>query len=116
MQKIHLCVLVVIGVLLMAPIAMAVDAEETQVVSGHVIQADAVGNTLVIAYIDPVSNTLTNMTLSVPESTVVVGGEQHLGLEDIQVSDRVEVEFTGDPVGNPVAKRIVDMDRTNASD
>ena len=51
-----------------------------------------------------------------PENTIIVGGEEHINLDDVQVSDRVEVEFAGDLVGNPSAKRIVDMDRTNASD
>jgi len=111
-----LCFLVVIGVLLAAPAARAADNDQMQTISGHVIEVDSVGGTLVVTYLDRTSSTLINVTFSVPEDTIIVGGEEHINLDDVQVSDRVEVEFTGDPVGNPVARRIVDMDRTNASD
>lgn len=123
MQKIYfsimrqsLCFFVTMGMLLAAPAAKAVDSDQTQVITGHVIQVDPVGRTLVVAYLERTSSALINITFSVPGDTIIVGGEEHLQLDDVQVSDRVEIEFSGDPVGNPVAKRIVDMDRTNASD
>lgn len=106
----NLLFLAAIGILFTVPAAVA---EDTHAVSGRVIAVDPVGSTMVISYFDNASNTFLNMTILVQDDVVIMGGAEPINLNDVQVSDKVEVEFTGNPMGNPVARHITDMDRAN---
>jgi len=110
-----LCFVVTIGTLLAVSVAGAGadDSDRPQMVSGQVVEVDPAGSEITVSYRDSNSTSLVYMTLSVLDNAVVTGGKEAIGLEDIVVGDRVQVEFTGDPMNNPKAKRINDLDQTN---
>ncbi len=113
--KRFLCLFAAISMLLTAPAvyaAVAADDDQARVISGRVIEVDPVGATVVVAYQDSM-NALVNTTFFVPNGASLVGGDEALDLDDVQVSDRVEIEYTGDLLNRPVVKHLVDMDRTN---
>ncbi|MDD5680019.1 MAG: hypothetical protein PHI59_02125 [Candidatus Omnitrophica bacterium] len=111
-----LCCLAVAGMLLAVSAARAEeeDNERPQIVSGQVVEVDPAGSKITINYRDSSATSLVYMTLYVPSSAVITGGIQDIvGLDDINIGDRLEIEYTGDPMDNPTAKRIKDLDRTN---
>lgn len=110
MRKKFLYFVIAAGILLTVSIA---GAEELQSVSGSVIEVNPVASTLVVSYRNADANALLNMELYVPNDAVLRGGARTIMLDDVQVSDRVEIEFTGDPMGTPMLKRLTDLDRTN---
>ncbi|MBU4375961.1 MAG: hypothetical protein KKD29_00620 [Candidatus Omnitrophica bacterium] len=109
MQKKIQCFVMAACILLAASMA---GAEETQMVSGTVIEVNPVSSTVVISYRNAEANALLNMELYVPENAILKGGAQTISLDDVQVSDRVEIEFSGDPMDNPMVERLIDLDRT----
>jgi hypothetical protein len=105
-----------ISMILVIPVVCAEtdSSDRLQTVSGQVVEVDPAGSKLTINYRDSGSSSLAYMTLYVPSDAVLIGGiEDIVGLDDINVGDRLQIEFTGDPMDNPTAKRIKDLDRTN---
>ena len=109
------CFLMAISIVSAASAAKAEgdDSDRAKTIAGHVISVDPENAEIVVTYLDNNLNALSNIKLSVPEDADIVGGVQKIDLGDVQVSDRIEVEFTGDPADNPTVKRLNDLDRTN---
>lgn len=108
-----LCFIAAIFILSAVSAFGADDDHRPQIVSGQVVEIDPAAEEVTINYRDSSGTALAYMTLSVPSDAVLKAGKDTIGLEEIQVGDRLEVEFTGDPMDNPTAKRINDLDRTN---
>ncbi|MFH1189758.1 MAG: hypothetical protein V1682_03630 [Candidatus Omnitrophota bacterium] len=114
--KLTLIGFMAIGLLLASPESYGQEetgAGKIRVFSGKVTNINWAGNQLTVSYRNEDTGISESITLSVPHSAVFRRESEDLSFSDIELQDSVQVEFTGDPMMNPVLITLNDMNLEN---
>lgn len=104
------------GLLLASPASYGQNETLTQnvhVFSGKVTSIDWAGNKLTVSYKHEDEDITESITLSVPSNAIFRRESEEMNFSEVQVEDNVQVEFTGDPMVNPVLITLDDMNTEN---
>jgi hypothetical protein len=104
------------GVLLAAPLLHGQNEAGSggiQVFSGTVTDIDWPGRKITVIYRDPNTDITKSLSLSVPADAVFKRESEDMDFSDVELQDQVEIEYTGDPLVNPVLKVLNDLNLEN---
>lgn len=110
MVRIVFIVLVLIfGISNVAPqlsYAQIPERPKTKTVAGAVVDSDWVGSKIVVKWYDDLHDTYDEITIMVPDGTLITKGTSTISFTDIRQDDRVQIEYSSDSFAGLKAARI----------